>query len=197
MQHRLESSVTRDKDPRGSILPDGWKAPDLTLIMAATPRSGSNLLAEMIDSTGLFRGTTEYFNDAIYDEKYGLKKPTLVRKLLEMDRESRTKANFLSTKLFPDHMDDVRRAGILSAAFTNPKYIHLSRRDALGQAISMAIAIETASGTSLEAGNGMQAHYDETVISREIAALIRAEGLWRLFFASRDVPVVHVVYEDL
>lgn len=193
-------SLAARRDPRQSPavgLPDGWKTPDLTLILAATPRSGSNWLASLVDSTGLFRNTDEYFNRGLYLERDGLRDPSLGHMMAEMDRRTRTGANFLSTKLFPVHMTRVMTSDLLAAAFANARYVHLVRRDILGQAISLARASGTGKWVSDSEGNGTKPEYDEADISRHIAILCEAERWWRIFFAARDVPVLQIVYEEL
>jgi LPS sulfotransferase NodH len=177
-------------------LPADWKPPNLTLILAATPRSGSTLLARLVDSTGLFRRTTEYFNNGFY-RQYGVDHPTLARKLEEMDRRSRTDLNFLSVKFFPNHMAEAIRFGLVDTAFANARYVHIVRRDLLGQAISLVRATTTDEWQSSFKGNEKRLEYDEATITREILTLSGGERWWRLFFASRDVPVLQVAYENL
>jgi LPS sulfotransferase NodH len=177
-------------------LPADWKPPNLTLILAATPRSGSTLLARLVDSTGLFRRTTEYFNNGFY-RQYRVDHPTLARKLEEMDRRSRTDLNFLSVKLFPNHMAEAIRFGLVDTAFANARYVHIVRWDLLGQAISLVRATTTDEWQSSFKGNEKRPEYDEATITRQILTLSGGERWWRLFFASHDVPVLQVAYENL
>ncbi len=177
-------------------LPSDWTSPDLSLIIAATPRSGSTLLSRLIDTTGPFLLTEEYFNDGKY-RQYGLTNPTVTRKIEELHSRSRSETNLISAKLFPAHMEEILRDNILGKVFSNAHYIFLVRNDLLRQAISLYRATATEQWLSSIENNGRAPQYDERAIGMCMAEIADWNRWWQLFFAVRDAPVHYLTYDAL
>jgi len=114
--------------------PASWKTPEASIILACTPRSGSTYLAQLLDSTGLFRLTEEYFNDRHIERMTGIATTSVEQKLAIIDQHSRTRRNQISPS-----------ARML-------------------------------------------------VDDRELLA---QDTWWQYFFATRDVPVLRLTYEDV
>jgi LPS sulfotransferase NodH len=167
------------------------------LIIAATPRSGSTLLSRLIDTTGPFLLTEEYFNDGKYRTPYGLTAPTVTRKLEEIDRRSRSESNMISVKLFPPHMEQILPDDTLGTAFSNAHYVFLVRHDLLRQAISLYRASATEQWLSSMEDQGRTPEYDERAIGAHMAEIADWNRWWQLFFAVRNVPVHYLTYDAL
>lgn len=178
-------------------LPASWKAPDATVILACTPRSGSTYLAKLLDSTGLFRLTEEYFNDRHIERMTGVATTSVEQKLAIIDQHSRTTRNQISLKLFPPNMMTVLEHGLLKSAFLNPRFVYLRRQDMLGQAMSLARAAKTDQWNSVEYGRPVAADYDCRYIEHQLGILLAQDTWWQYFLATRDVPVLHLAYEDV
>lgn len=85
---------------------------------------------------------------------------------------------------------------VLSAALSSPKYIYLTRRDRLRQAVSFARAIQTEQWSSLDSVSS-EPRYDRDAITAARRALEAEESNWEQFFARHGIRPYRLVYEDL
>lgn len=182
---------------QSSSLPPDWRAPDKTLIVAGARRSGSTYLSSLIDGTGVLPETQEYFNDSLYPRLFGRECPTLESKLRYMDEVARSSDNYMSVKMFPEHMNMLLKHDLLDRAFPNQYFVFLRRDDVLGQAISMARAMQTEKWSSRDRGNDNEPVYDGAAISKAIRLSVACDAWWAEFFAGRDVPVLRLTYEQI
>jgi LPS sulfotransferase NodH len=169
----------------------------MTLIVAATPRSGSTLLGRLVDTTGPFPRTDEYFNDVTYMNRYGIAEPTVTRKMQEIDTLSRGPGNCISMKLFPPQMMQVLQHNLLSTAFRNARFVFLTREDLLRQAISLYRASVSEQWLAATSGNSQAAEYDASEIGRFVDQLADWNRWWNLFFAINDVPTLRLTYAGI
>ena len=179
------------------ILPAGWREPDQTVIMATTPRSGSTLLSGLLDSTGLLRRTAEYFNDREIQRWTGKARASIKEKLLTIEQQSRTDGNLISMKLFPPEMLTVLDHGLPDTAFRNIRFIYLQRQDVLGQALSLARALQTDQWNSVGFGPKVGAEYDETAIREAINRVVTHNAWWQSYLATQNVPLIRLTYEEV
>lgn len=168
-------------------------------LIASSPRSGSQLLDEILISTGLAGCPDEHFNpwhmgdatnffpdDLLYGSEH-------IRKLAEKYTTPNgvfgTKAHFLQVINF---------VGLdrLESLYPTPlKYISLRRRDIVRQGISLARAVQTNSYNS-----GMQPTREPVYNFYQIMQCIRevcvdAKG-WETYFQQRRIEPYRVVYEE-
>lgn len=176
-------------------IPPGWKHPDKTLIIAASERTGTEMLCRLVDSTGLFKRTTEAFNDQAYRE-VGIEAYTMAEMLAAIDTLSRSDKNLIGLKVFWHHMVEVERLGLLDHAFPDSLYVFLRREDILGQAISFVRARQTNEWTYGE-DRSSNYYYDEAAITKAIYDFAQANAWWEFFFATRKVDVLRLTYEQL
>ncbi|MAT96722.1 MAG: hypothetical protein CL608_06220 [Anaerolineaceae bacterium] len=198
-------------------------APHTTYVICATPRSGSHLLAEAFQITGVAGNPDEYFivNKAGQLENkqgniaslYG-KQPLesfhqLVLSLgstpngvfgiiIQWDYLHHIFTNF---RTLPQYKDLSDRA-LLDVLFYNPKYIWLQRRDKVRQAISWIKAHQTGEW-GLEKDQIVQSHldasltYDFHLIDENVERFVNAEKAWESFFLTNQIEPFVVVYEVL
>jgi len=124
-------------------------------IVAATYRSGSTLLCESLAATGLAGDPKEYFHRL---NETPLAQENYLEFVRQTIRETATPNGVFGAKFLWHHVaylcdkareyPEFRDRGLsscetLAALFSNPHYIRITRRDKLGQAISMAKARQT------------------------------------------------------
>jgi LPS sulfotransferase NodH len=179
-------------------------------IVAATYRSGSSLLCDALEATGLAGAPKEFFHPLN-------EPPAALEKYLEFVRgtirDASTPNGVFGVKLLWHHVaylrdktrgfPEFRGEGFsafqtISTLFGNPRYVHIARRDKLAQAISLARARQT----------GVFHRFDEES-ARPIAEPVfdvrtiewylhksRLDDLaWRAFFDSHGVTPFVVEYE--
>lgn len=173
--------------------------PRTCYLIAASPRSGSQLLAGLLTATGLAGFPDEHFNpwhmgDAVNcfpdDLLYGA---DYLQKFIEQHTSPNgvfgTKAHFLQVINF------VGLARLESLYPAPLKYISLRRRDQVRQGISLARASQTNSFNS-----DMQPEGDPVYNYQQIWQCLRevrvdAKG-WETYFQERGIEPCRVVYED-
>lgn len=171
--------------------------PNFRYMIASTPRSGSSLLAMRLWATGRLGAPLEYFNFLNWMPTFQLRlgAPTLedyVRRILAL----RTSPNgVFGFKVHRTHLEFMRLANIWPGLQPD-RIVHLVRRDRLAQAVSLVIAGQTGSFSSLDAPRRAPV-YDARRIASAIAALDRAEASWRQVLEQAQIPVRRIAYEDL
>ncbi len=173
--------------------------PRTCYMIAASPRSGSQLLGGLLTATGLAGFPNEHFNpwhmgDATNffpnDLLYG---PEHIRQLFEKNTTPNgifgTKAHFLQVINF---------AGLdcLEGLYPAPlKYISLRRRDSIRQGISLARAVQTGSFNAdmPPARDPIYNYYQISQCIREVR--VDAKG-WETYFHQRGIEPLRIFYED-
>ena len=186
------------------------RRPHISYIVCTTPRSGSGLLCEALWNTQLAGKPDEYF----YREnlkRWGAKSyadyidaiiehgttPNGVFGLKLMWAQVRP----LQIKVFlrAPHLAKLRMPILLGSLFSDPRYIWLTRRDKLRQAVSFHRAMKTRNFRSVDGDTeepSQTPDFDFRAIHRWMKRLERWDACWQSFFdANRIAPLV-VVYED-
>lgn len=173
--------------------------PRTCYLIASSPRSGSQLLEELLTSTGLAGYPGEHFNpwhmgdatnffpaDLLYYPEYIQK---LAKKYTTPNGVFGTKAHFLQVVNFIglDNLENLYPAPL--------KYISLCRRDIVRQGISLARAVQTNSynSTMKPSREPVYNFYQIMQCIREVC--IDAKG-WETYFQQRGIEPYRVVYEE-
>lgn len=85
---------------------------------------------------------------------------------------------------------------VLATTLDDPKYIYLTRRDRLRQAISLVRAMQTGQWRSMDGASGTL-HYDAAAINRQVRFLEGDERHWEEFFERNALSPYRLTYEDL
>lgn len=194
--------------PRSEPLspPPDWVAPRRTLILATTPRSGSNWIAGLIEGTGVMGRPNEWLG---WWRTRGTAEGTLAG-VREAATDGCTPNGIAGMKLFPFYLETALRHVRLSQWFPDAVWVHLVRRDLLAQAISLWRAGESSkwfdvgtSGVSTplpgwgHGGGGQGDRYNRVEIGRRLDQLAAHEADWRRFFARTGITPVPLVYEEV
>jgi LPS sulfotransferase NodH len=175
-------------------------SPHTCYLIAASPRTGSQLLAALLTGTGLAGFPDEHFNpwhmgdatnffpdDLIYGQEH-------IQQLIEKHTTTNgvfgSKAHFLQVTNF---------VGLdrLESLYPTPlKYISLTRRDVEHQGVSLARAGQTDSYNSDMPAMKEPVYnlYQISQCTREVR--VQAKG-WETYFHNRGIEPFRVVYEDL
>jgi trehalose 2-sulfotransferase len=120
---------------------------------------------------------------------------------LRLMRESVDDLVAILDHVFPPLPTDRAR---FERAFGSLLYVHLSRTDKLGQALSLVRAEQTGlwhvapDGTEIERiGPPEEPHYDFERIRREVAKLDNYDAAWDLWFNEQGIEPLRVSYDDL
>jgi LPS sulfotransferase NodH/glycosyltransferase involved in cell wall biosynthesis len=174
-----------------------WR-PRLSYLVCATPRCGGRLLCEALANTGLAGRPGEYFAAGplrTLSGRWGV--DDFDAYLGELFEETSTPNGVFGVKIMADHVP--RLLGGLEA-FPNPRYVWITRRDKLRQAVSWVVAHQT--GLWSDAGEHLRIspprpRFDRAAIAARLHDIEEAETYWQEFFATAGVEPVHVAYEQL
>lgn len=164
--------------------------------VCTTPRSGSNLLCQYLESTGRLGRPREYFNvgGRRYwdDPAYPDDPKEQVTRILA----SATANGVYGLKVFAHQHDWLVGKIRWTKALPNLRFVHLSRGDLLGQAISWAKALQTGQYRFGQPETG-EARYNPDLIYQQLRALAIENARWEVFFARNALEPLRLTYESV
>jgi LPS sulfotransferase NodH len=183
----------------------------LSYLICTTPRTGSNFLCEVLQRTGVAGRPDEYFwHPPIWQENWST--PTFSAYLERVRRQGTSPTGVFGVKLMWSYLDELlpRLADslglttadaltILSAAFPNPQFIWLSRRDKVRQAISHFRALHTNAWRSTDTPNHPTSEiaFDFEAIDWLVRQSIADDQAWQAYFQQHRIEPLSVTYEEL
>jgi LPS sulfotransferase NodH len=219
---RRHISARRTPAARASSRRTHGPIPTSTYIICTNPRSGSWLLSEGLASTSLAGNPREWFN--VQQEQQSRAQwridnqtdLTFAGYLGVARRESMTANGISGVKLhyyqfadLPQRMQalpgsrGMSAAELMTAMFPGAKYIWLTRRDKVRQAISLYLASHTNEWWSIDGHTHRQASGSTTDIDFDPTAIAAFESLleendrnWQAFFDSNHITPLLIEYES-
>lgn len=172
--------------------------PSRFYMIASVPRSGSNLLCDILTQTGYAGAPLEYVGGAKISrsrERWGeLSIPDYLREVMKV----RTSPNgVFGIKVQFDQLKHLTSRGLVAEdLFPGLTYIRVRRGDMIRQAISLVRAGQTKQWNSLRRPR-TRPDYNAGAIYRGWQRLVKWEAGWDAFFAERGVEPLTIYYEQL
>lgn len=168
------------------------------IYLCTDERTGSQWLCQRIAATGRLGRPTEYFNTP-WMSGFLPGYPESPGEQFAIALELGTTPNgVFATKLHAWQFDRVRGAIDLFGRFDRRVFVHLYRRDVLGQAISLVRARQTNRYHHDDPeGEGRGESFDAEALDRTVADLCLNRARWLRFFAKNGLEPIEVAYEDL
>lgn len=160
-------------------------------VICSEHRTGSTLLCQWLDATGMLGHPAEYF--ARTEDSIAIDRDP--SKLAGVLAKATTPNGVYGIKLFSQQFDVTMKADWVRR-LPEPYFVYLERRDLLGQAISLVRALQTQQYRSHEDPQA-SARYDGKAIHLHLRRLAEANARWRLYFARNGIAVLWLVYEDM
>ena len=197
------------------------QSPTRSYIICTNPRSGSWLLSEGLAATNLAGNPREWFNVLEEQAQNHLREGSACSEtgfagyLEHVIANATTPNGVCGIKLhyyqFADVVQKLARldscralstARAMAAAFRGPKYIWLTRRDKVRQAISYYRACQTEEwwqieGISRPPGAARNIEFDSRAIRQLELTLESNDNAWRQYFRENDIDAFVIDYEDL
>ncbi len=171
------------------------QTPTRGFAICTTPRSGSNVIGQMLESTGKLGRPLEYFNAPARRSLGWPDYPDAADAQVRCLLESKTDNGVYAVKAFPWQLSKVYETPGAFESLPNLHFIRLKRRDKLAQAISWVRALQTGQYRSTQTPR-REASYDAPGIRRIIGEIAKAEASWDIFFALRNLEPVVLDYDD-
>lgn len=195
-------------------------------VICGTPRSGSTMLCRMLADSGVAGAPHSYFREVDIaewaadwgvDRRLDLTSAAFDRAYLEaMRRAAAAGTGLVGLRIMYASLADAQKrigralgqdvdvAEGLQAVFGPVLYIHLSRGDKLGQAVSLARAEQSglwhlnADGSVFEGrSTPPPLVYDGARIAALVEELAKDDAAWGAFFAVRGISPLRLTYESL
>ncbi|MEX0368902.1 MAG: Stf0 family sulfotransferase [Ruegeria sp.] len=195
-------------------------------MICTTPRSGSTLLCKMLAATGVAGMPDSHFYVPSFERwltVYELDETTFASReaALQAIFEAALARGMANTDIFglrmqrgsfgffveqlsllsPDHTNDVER---IESVLGPTTFIHLSRQDRVGQAISWLRAEQTglwhrrADGSELERlAPPKEPRYDADAIARHVEELTSLDAEWEQWFEQEKLEPLRITYDAL
>ncbi len=164
--------------------------------ICTAPRSGSAFLTQALASTGQLGRPYEYFNPGIRRLPGMADHPDDPHaQLAAITTRGATPNGVYGFKLFADQADRAAETR-WPVVLPDLSFIHLERRDALGQALSFARARSSGQFRST-LPKGREPAYDRALIELSLRKIVKGQARWRLYFASNGLQPLHLFYEDV
>jgi trehalose 2-sulfotransferase len=188
--------------------------PQRSYIVASSPRTGSYLLCEGLEATGIAGRPTEVFSPEFQDiwcRRWALgPTPTFDKYLEAAIRHGTTGNGVYGLKIHWMHVNTLASqagyrgyaAGVLEQLFPGAAYVRIVRRDRRAQALSFFRARATnewwrIEGVKNEQSNGHQPVFDDTTILALEAQLAQQDLAWDRHFRECGIQALMVEYEAL
>jgi LPS sulfotransferase NodH len=164
-----------------------------------TNRCGSNLVAELIGSDGRYPVACEDLNRKAIVPFAHSKRACSFGDYFTKLVEARAKNGVFLVKTLPAHLGLLGAYGILDQIIDRSHFILVERSDKLGQAISLAIALQTGAFTSRHKAKltAEETAFSATGVTEALRFICQSHLLFDEFFGFNGLVPVHIVYEQL
>ncbi len=176
-------------------------------MIAESPRSGSQLLADLLWRTGRMGSPGEYFNldwtVPTLSERLGsgpFDTPEGRQAYLRAVIRHRTTPNgVFGAKAHFDQLRPFLADETTRALLRRSRFVWLRRRDLLAQAISFVAALRTGQWRLMRGGDvqALKAVYSRSLLERAIGTVASDERNWQIAFERNRIEPLEVWYEDL
>ncbi len=183
-----------------------------TYIICATHRTGSSMLTDVLNRTGVAGEPEEYF---VTQDIEGFDTDEFAAYLQKTMARTTTPNGVFGFKLMSVNLlnllarireiknlpEDTPHIDVMRAVFPDLRLIHLDREDILRQAISLTKAQITdtwgLSGGKGSAPKVADSDYDARQIHKNLKNLSRAKGIWEDFFAEAGLEPLRLTYSQI
>ena len=197
----------------------GPQIPTSSYLISATPRTGSYLLCDLLEATGVAGRPTEYllagyrkywtaeWGTSTYREYHDrvLSSATTPNGVFGTKVHGAQLLEFLRLATGKSRMCAEDRPEVVATWFPHPLYIWSRRKDPVAQSVSWAKARQTnlwwdtdiPPAPPLGTPRPDALRFDFGFIERSMYALVEWDGVWRTFFDATGIDPLTVWYEDL
>jgi LPS sulfotransferase NodH len=169
----------------------GQIVPTRGYVICSEHRSGSTFLCQLLKSTGKLGNPREFFSDHELCKQVEAN-PRLLARMIE---EASSANGIYGLKIFTQQFD-VTAGSRWPELLPNLSFIHLERRDLLGQAISLAKALQTEQYEADQSPR-VEPSYDRRTIGRHLGRIAEGQERWRRYFARNGIQPLWLVYEEV
>ena len=182
--------------------------PVLRYCVSSTPRSGSTFLCRSLKATGMAGVPDEYLNPlhmTAWMKHTGAESMDFGRYIANLEASRTSASGYFGMKIHWRHLEKGFGKALYSTV-SNPllarfnKFIVISRRDKLAQAISDCAARTTGAFNAIDepyADSLQSADFDEVKITKGLCQILEEERNWLNYLTRNHCDFIEIAYEDL
>lgn len=186
--------------------------PEQTYIVASTRRTGSTMLCNLLQKTGVLGYPDEYIEEglSVLTEERMINPGYVLEEALKLNQTPNgvfgIKLHWSALERFNEAVFpnlDAEERVLFENLLCNSHYIFLSRRNKIRQAISDWRAIGTRifninknSKDSVRKQYGKRLQYDYVRLKRHLVNFVKRDQAWRNYFETNNIDPIEIVYED-
>jgi LPS sulfotransferase NodH len=176
---------------------EGAPPPSVSYVVCSVPRSGSSLLCDLLANTDLAGAPMEYFDpDAIeaFRRSWGVG-GTFDDYLAALLARKTSVNGVFGLKLLFGQLAELGGRN-LGDVLPDPRFVYITRRDQVRQAVSFARATQTEQWASDHPAPAAPPVYHRDQIQAMLEWIRRDEELWERYFRHHSISPLRIVYED-
>ena len=175
-----------------------------TFLICTTARSGSNLLSDYLNHTGLVGKVGEAFNPNMirplwFGKQAASEGQVILPKYIDRLRSLHSAPSGIwGAKLLYEDLAALISLAPMQALMAESRMIFLRRRAKVSQAVSYFLAEATGRWVSTDVGrmDPTEVTYDFARLSRILELLTQQETRWLTYFEANKIAYLEVIYED-
>jgi len=177
---------------------DGGVKPCKFIVIATTARSGSHMLGHAMRASGRLGFPLEYANPSNLKEWETLLQAQGFENVIEKLKNRRTSPNgVFSLKIHYSQLLRLGGFGEVQRIFPDSKYILLSRKNVVKQAVSYAIALQTGVWIEGQEGSRKSPRYDFALIDRCLKEILGDTAAWRYILNASGSDFLELEFEGV
>jgi len=187
--------------PRGNINLNNDDNIESNYAICMTPRVGSTALCDALAHTRLLGAPDEFFNMRgpmqMYIDRY---KPKTFAEYISSIKRNCSLGDVFGFKTIYFDFVPLNDNLILGSYLKNLKYIFLSRKDIVKQAISFALATKRNFWhitCDIDRVKLQHIEYDDDLIVNSINFIMAQNRQWERFYLKKNINPLRIVYEDI
>jgi trehalose 2-sulfotransferase len=170
--------------------------PKMSIMLASQERTGSEFLCQLMGATSRLGRPSEYLN-TYWMRRFIPDFPDNVDDQMAIAHRVGTTVNrCFSMKTHPVHLDRLLGSSSVTAAFPNPVFVRLHRRDLVAQAVSLYRARYSGQYHAYAPAD-REIGFDGEAIRQILIELARGKARWDVYFARNGIDPLMIAYEDL
>jgi len=177
---------------------EGSPPPTISFLVCSLPRSGSSLLCDVLASTELAGAPTEFFDPNHMDALARIWGAHGLDEYLRALLARKTSRNGVFG--FKAHYHQIKNTfgdRDLREVFPKLRFVYITRRDRVRQAVSFARAMRTEQWAAHQPARFEPGPFDAAAIGDALEWIEREEALWEELFANMRESPHRLDYEDL
>jgi len=205
---RISPSLAELANVYGDQLPQDFLNPERRtviesgtqfLFLCFTNRCGSNHLADLIQSTGMFNQPEEFFNLEPILDQAAEKDLQDMGAYLNHVSATYGKNSWFATKIGLWQLITLAHLGIIEEILDRSRFLVIERRDKVSQAISMAVAMQTQQWTSKDFARRSEEDlaYDRELITQMLKNIETQTRGFFDFFLENEIVHALIAYEAI